>query len=65
LIDFIKANYEWLFSGIGVTFLVWLIHWLKKAAETITLNQDIFAKLLKQKKAFRLNISLLPVRTVP
>jgi hypothetical protein len=50
LIDFIKANYEWLFSGIGVTFLVWLIHWLKKAAETITLNQDIFAKLLKQKR---------------
>lgn len=51
MIGFIKENYEWLFSGIGVTFLVWLIHWLKKAAKTITLNQEIFAKLSKQKKS--------------
>ena len=50
MIDFIKENYEWLFSGIGVTFLVWVIHCLKKATKAITLNQAVFTKLLKKKK---------------
>jgi len=25
MIDFIKANYEWIFSGIGSGFLFWLL----------------------------------------
>lgn len=35
MIDFIKENYEWLFSGIGVTFVVWLINWIKPKTRKI------------------------------
>ena len=45
MIDFMKENYEWLFSGIGVTFLAWLIHWLKKVTKRIKIPHNIIRKL--------------------
>lgn len=48
--DFIRENYEWLFSGIGVTFIVWLINWLKPKTRKIK-NTDVIESLLKNKDA--------------
>lgn len=49
MIEFIKENYEWLFSGIGVTFLIWLFNWLKKATKKLMIHQDVIAKLLNKR----------------
>lgn len=48
MIDLIKENYEWLFSGIGVTILAWVIALLKKAVKKKPFRVDNSSNLLNK-----------------
>lgn len=48
MIDFIKENYEWLFSGIGVTLLVWLGAWLKGVLKKRSPKDEDWSSLLNK-----------------
>ena len=48
MIDFIKENYEWLFSGIGVTILAWVIALLKKVVKKKPFKVDNGSTLLSK-----------------
>lgn len=48
MIDFIKENYEWLFSGIGVTMLAWVLALLKKAVKKKPFKVDNSSNLLNK-----------------
>ena len=49
IIKFTTNNYEWLFSGIGITFLVWLENYAKKAARKIK-DAGIIEQLLRKNR---------------
>lgn len=48
VIDFIIENYEWLFSGIGVTLLVWLGALLKRVVKKKSSKDIELSKLLNK-----------------
>lgn len=49
MLDSLKENYEWLFSGIGVTFLVWFINQLKKQVNKTKFLKEISSGLIRRK----------------